>query len=1042
MSGFARHSDTRLHTRAVTLPIFLALLMFLSALVLAPARASAQSTATTTTTARRSVSGGTSTFGPEVMVVRSCLGGNGRVDFNMVNVGANDATYRIEFQGLSPRQRLVAAGDWWRNPITGRPDGSYAVTVKRDGVVVLAETIAIGCDTAAKDITDTEFNVVNACSAGNGYLLFQFVNDRPERRDYVIVFESVPNRSVRAEAHAGVVRAVTGRPDGTYRAQIRVGSTFVYDEQIEVNCDGASPPPASATCQDLPVTINMNINGVSGTGTTGNDVILGTPGDDVINARGGNDVVCAGAGNDKIVGGEGNDSLLGGPGNDEIDGNGGADQVIGNEGDDRINTGSGNDKAWGGPGADHIEGASGNDELNGGAGDDFVLGGTGDDIVNGNAGDDRVAAWRGFDQVNGGGGNDFLYDAQPSTGGAAFDGGAGNDTVTFGNADGDIAHGGPGDDIFHGGTGDDRAFGEDGDDIMFLHLGDDYGDGGPGDDYLRGGPGNDNLTGQTGNDRISGLDDFRFYQVLHIVDTSNDTDYLFGGPGNDIFHGNENTNPIIDGGGGIDQIPPQPSAGPVPEPEAVAETADFHWEEPILMGVTNTDSTIRFTEDWNFNITNGPAGGTLMSWEVHRADPAGASSDWVWVASGSYAAGQNGTTNFALPGAVTATLDPHGAFLLRVFTADGSTGHFGSYTLNFTTTALKPYDYSNLPPNNLGIGEGPYTPDPAHDPNGGSAIDPISPAINSATDPNGSNPNGPVPIGVTGPDDATRPTCPSNPNLRVETHYWDKVKVLFDRTGGSDQLDDGTGSWFEYQILQSSSNFDGPAAPLPNPVSASGVWPNSPGEPELPYIGDVDRFAEGLPQWAPATLQLHVVDSAGNRTWCDSLSFRYPTSAAFPDAVAPASGEQRCHTLERFANDAQQCRAYLDNEHTESLYHMRETLDDVSDEVEAGICTAAGLIPRIGPVFSGICFLAAIVDSPADRAILDAKNAGYRGQCVAIEYEPIGGDLVQETTVSATTNDYPRCAGFYQPLSDFVWVNKHYCDNNPGQPRPNGSGTC
>lgn len=167
----------------------------------------------------------------------SCLQGNGRVDTNIVNVGSDPAVYRVEFEGLSPRQREVAAGDWWRSPITGRRDANYNVTVTRDGVVVSDQTVSVDCDAALGAVVgDDEVQVVNACRDGLGYVLFQLVNSSSAEKPYIIEFAGVPNRSTSAQPFGASVRATTSRPNGRYGVTIRSGTAIVERLAVEVDC--------------------------------------------------------------------------------------------------------------------------------------------------------------------------------------------------------------------------------------------------------------------------------------------------------------------------------------------------------------------------------------------------------------------------------------------------------------------------------------------------------------------------------------------------------------------------------------------------------------------------------------------------------------------------------------------------------------------------------------------------------------------------------------------------------------------------------------
>jgi Ca2+-binding RTX toxin-like protein len=95
------------------------------------------------------------------------------------------------------------------------------------------------------------------------------------------------------------------------------------------------PPPSTATCRGIPVTI---------VGTPGNDVRTGTPGRDVMLGLGGNDTLRGLAGNDLICGGAGKDILLGGKGNDKLYGQKGKDTLKGGPGKDILKGGAGKDK--------------------------------------------------------------------------------------------------------------------------------------------------------------------------------------------------------------------------------------------------------------------------------------------------------------------------------------------------------------------------------------------------------------------------------------------------------------------------------------------------------------------------------------------------------------------------------------------------------------------------------------------------------------------------------------------------------------------------
>lgn len=172
----------------------------------------------------------------EVMVVVSCLAGNGRVDTNVVNTGDADATYRVEFEGLSPREGTVGVNDWWRMPLTGRPDRDFQHVVTRDGVVIFDEVVTVACDSEPPELAAPEIQVINSCRDGLGFVAFQFVNPTPDSRSYFIEFEGTPNRSTTAPAHGQAVRGTSGRPNGTYDVLIRTTDGPLETMSVTVDC--------------------------------------------------------------------------------------------------------------------------------------------------------------------------------------------------------------------------------------------------------------------------------------------------------------------------------------------------------------------------------------------------------------------------------------------------------------------------------------------------------------------------------------------------------------------------------------------------------------------------------------------------------------------------------------------------------------------------------------------------------------------------------------------------------------------------------------
>jgi len=138
------------------------------------------------------------------------------------------------------------------------------------------------------------------------------------------------------------------------------------------------------------------------------------------------------AGDDMLAGRDGNDTQLGGSGNDTLDGGAGGDTLDGGAGDDLILGGQGADLLIGAAGDDRLAGNAGADTLHGGDGADILAGGADDDLIHASEGNDTIDATQGADTVHGGSGDDLIVVSADSA--AVIDGGAGNDTVSYGRS--------------------------------------------------------------------------------------------------------------------------------------------------------------------------------------------------------------------------------------------------------------------------------------------------------------------------------------------------------------------------------------------------------------------------------------------------------------------------------------------------------------------------------------------------------------------------------------------------------------------------------
>ena len=253
----------------------------------------------------------------------------------------------------------------------------------------------------------------------------------------------------------------------------------------------------------------------------------------------------------------------------------------------------------GGGGADTLDGGDGNDTLIGGAGADALIGGAGNDTASYadatagvtadldsslNSGDAAGDTYSGIENLTGSALNDRLIgDANANV----FDGGAGNDTVTYvsttigvtaslanptvntGAAAGDSyisienLEGTSFADVLTGDNNNNMLFGRGGGDTLNGGGGADTLDGGDGNDTLIGGAGADALIGGASNDTASYADATAGVTAdladssLNSGDAAGDTysgiENLTGSAFNDRLIGDANAN-VFDGGAGNDTV--------------------------------------------------------------------------------------------------------------------------------------------------------------------------------------------------------------------------------------------------------------------------------------------------------------------------------------------------------------------------------------------------------------------------------------------------------------------------------------------------------
>ncbi len=250
-------------------------------------------------------------------------------------------------------------------------------------------------------------------------------------------------------------------------------------------------------------------NGLTQSGGSGNDIVIGWAGNDIMYGGDGNDTLDGGAGSNQLFG-EGGDDILkvavssknnvlsGGAGNDTLTGGYYNDTYL-------FNLGDGRDTIY-----DHDGGYASTDVLRFGEGiasADIQTLKSGTDLVFRHVnGADQITVKNWFSGTTAAAGvaaNNIIERVEFADGtawswsdiaanGLTQSGGSGNDIV-IGWAGNDIMYGGDGNDTLDGGAGSNQLFGEGGDDILKVAVSSK-------NNVLSGGAGNDTLTGGYYND--------------------------------------------------------------------------------------------------------------------------------------------------------------------------------------------------------------------------------------------------------------------------------------------------------------------------------------------------------------------------------------------------------------------------------------------------------------------------------------------------------------------------------------------------------------
>ena len=384
----------------------------------------------------------------------------------------------------------------------------------------------------------------------------------------------------------------------------------VWEEAATLD-GGAGTDTVSYKDYPFEVTVNLSTSTFPGSDTVSNfESVTGSGLNDTLTGDGSANVLTGGRGDDMLEGGDGGDRLWGEAGNDTLSyassdaavnvdlaagtasgghaagdswggienliGSAHADTLTGQAKDNVIEGGAGGDTLSGGVGADTLSYASSHRPVSVSFADNTAedahaegdtisgferfLGSDGGDWFEGDANDNVIYGSAGRDEYDGGGGNDTLTYASFDTGAIVNVEGKGDivsnieiiigtdygDTLNGDSVDNTIS-GGEGIDYISGGAGDDTLNGGNGNDQIWGGAGADTIDGGRGANtaYYTGSPAAVTVNLTTGNHTGGHAQGDTFTNIHHIVGSSHDdkftgdedVNYFDGGPGADAYDG-------------------------------------------------------------------------------------------------------------------------------------------------------------------------------------------------------------------------------------------------------------------------------------------------------------------------------------------------------------------------------------------------------------------------------------------------------------------------------------------------------------------------
>lgn len=165
----------------------------------------------------------------EVSASVSCLGGAGRIDYTLTNLGDETRTFTVQYAQIE-RANKLAPGESVVVTITGRRDGSVRTIVFDQHEDLWGSSLVVDC---VEDPSEP-YTVSVSCLAERGRVDVTILN--PDASTWFDIDIGPITRSVWATTDQPTTVTVTGRPEGPLPVTISSGNAVLYTVEPTVDC--------------------------------------------------------------------------------------------------------------------------------------------------------------------------------------------------------------------------------------------------------------------------------------------------------------------------------------------------------------------------------------------------------------------------------------------------------------------------------------------------------------------------------------------------------------------------------------------------------------------------------------------------------------------------------------------------------------------------------------------------------------------------------------------------------------------------------------